>query len=63
MVVVELIVAPDGTVQTARVARGVDRAMDDAVVAAAKQWRFGPGNQPVALFLEFALTVRYESGD
>jgi TonB family protein len=63
LVVVEAIVAPDGSAQTVRVARRVDRAVDDAVVAAAKQWRFGPRDGPVALFLEFSLMVRFEPGD
>jgi TonB family protein len=58
MMVVELIVGPDGSVQAARAARRIDAALDAAVLAAFKQWRFGQGSQPVALFLEFSLSVR-----
>jgi TonB family protein len=57
MVVVEVIVAPDGSVQRVRVVRRVDPGIDEAVVAAAKQWRFGPGEHAVALFLEFTFTL------
>jgi protein TonB len=41
MVVVELAVAADGTVRDARVLRSVP-LLDEAALAAARQWRFAP---------------------
>jgi len=48
-VVVEFVVAPDGTVDDVRVVESLDRehGLDDEAVKAAKQWLFVPGRQDV----------------
>jgi protein TonB len=60
----EIVVLESGLVGDVRITESIDRAsgLDDAAVAAAKQWRFKPGmkdGKPVAtrvgLILEFRL--------
>jgi protein TonB len=65
MVVVEAIVMPDGTVNSARVVRSLDQTfgLDQEALKAAKQWRFQPGTRfgrpvPVWVNIELAFTLR-----
>ena len=43
IVFVQIIVGTDGTVEKARVIRGLQEDLDDAALAAARQWTFTPG--------------------
>lgn len=61
---VQAVVMPDGTVGRARVMESLDKdlGLDDAALAAIKQWRFEPGKLKgeavpvvVEMFLEFRL--------
>jgi TonB family protein len=42
---VETIVSSHGTPRNTRVLRGLDKDIDEAVVAAVKQWLFAPGRK------------------
>ena len=62
MVVVQMAVAPDGTVRDTRVLRSVPM-LDEAALAAARQWRFAPAGpegraDPVMFTAVFAFTPR-----
>jgi len=51
-VLVEMVVSSHGAPRNARVVRGLDKEIDEAVVAAVKQWQFAPGKKngkPVAV--------------
>ena len=61
----ECIVLPDGTVGDVRITRSIDPrfGLDEAAIAAAKQWRFKPGllrgqPVPVAISIELTFTLR-----
>ena len=62
-VILETIVQPDGTVEIARVARGLGFGLDEAAIAAVQQWRFRPGTRngepvPVSLKIEVNFSLR-----
>ncbi len=44
-VMVETVVSSHGTPRNTRVLRGLDKDIDEAVVAAVKQWLFAPGRK------------------
>lgn len=61
IVVLECVVAPDGTVSHAQVVRSLDSTfgLDDEAVKAARQWRFSPGTykgQPVPVLVSIEMT-------
>lgn len=62
---IECVVLPDGSVGDTRLMRSLDRrfGLDEEAIAAAKRWRFRPGqlnNQPVAVIvtIELVFSVR-----
>ncbi len=62
-VMIEIVVAPDGTVARARVVRSLDKTygLDASALAAAKEWTFKPGTlkgQPVPVLTELAMEFR-----
>ncbi len=62
-VVVELVVAADGTVSKARIKQSLDKAsgLDESALETAKKWTFTPGmlnGQPVAVHLQINLEFR-----
>lgn len=61
VVVVETQIGLDGRVEAVRVARGADARLDDAAVAAVRQWRYRPargaGGNPVRVL--FTVTLRF----
>ncbi len=64
VVIVEVVVMPDGTVGDVRVVKSLDRefGLDEAAIAAAKQWRFEPGTRqgkpvPVIVALEMTFNL------
>jgi periplasmic protein TonB len=65
VVVVRAIVQPDGSVSDVQVLRSLDPrfGLDQAAIAAARQWRFRPGSiagdpVPVAITIELVFSVR-----
>jgi protein TonB len=53
-VVVRILIGPDGRVQSARIAKSIP-LLDDAALAAVRQWRFVPARhrgQPVAVYAD-----------
>jgi TonB family protein len=65
MVTLQCVVLPDGTVGDVRIVRSLDRSfeLDEAAIAAAKQWRFKPGLMnghavAVAVNIELTFTLR-----
>jgi protein TonB len=65
MVTLEALVLPDGSVGEVKVVRSLDPifGLDQAAIAAVKQWRFQPGKQggrsiPVLVTIELTFTLR-----
>lgn len=65
LVMIECVVLPDGTVGDVRVMRSLDRrfGLDEEAIAAAKRWRFRPGQLngkavPVIVTIELMFNVR-----
>ena len=59
LVAVELVVEIDGSVTNVRVVRPLDAELDDAAVAAVRQWQFKPGmrnGEPVRVAVEAELS-------
>lgn len=59
VVLLESVVAPDGTVRSIKVLKSVDKTLDRAAVAAMKQWQFKPGvkdGKPVAVRIRTEIT-------
>lgn len=54
---VELVIAKQGCVRTARVLRSIDRPTDEAILRAAHQWQFQPASYE-ALPVDFTMLVR-----
>ncbi len=57
-VVVETVVSSHGTPRNTHVIKGLDKDIDEAVVAAVKQWQFAPGKKdgkPVAVRVQFEI--------
>ncbi|HVF59649.1 MAG TPA: energy transducer TonB [Thermoanaerobaculia bacterium] len=60
-VVIEVVVETDGSTGDVRVLRGISKALDEAAVAAIRQWRFRPARvegTPVRAY--HTVTVRFE---
>ena len=60
-VVVEVVVETDGSTGDVRILRGISKALDEAAVAAIRQWRFRPARvegNPVRAY--HTVTVRFE---
>jgi TonB family protein len=64
-VVVECVVDTDGSVRTTRILRSLDRefGLDEAAIAALKQWRFSPGMKdgvavPVVVSVEIGFSLK-----
>jgi TonB family protein len=61
MVILEIIISPDGSVRSTRVLRGVAGQIDDAAIEAARQWRYEPAllnGAPVPAIFTATVAVR-----
>jgi TonB family protein len=65
MVVLWLIVKPDGTPDKVRVQRSIGMGLDEAAIAAVKTWRFQPATrdgQPVPVMINVEVNFRIDGG-
>jgi TonB family protein len=60
IVIIELIIEPNGNVCAARVLLGLDAEFDRAAIASVKRWKFRPaiGNSGKAVTVAFNVTVK-----
>ena len=59
LVKLEALVVPDGSVGAIRILRSLDLNLDQAAVAAVRQWHFDPGlrnGDPVAVLVEVEMS-------